>query len=99
MKKQLIGSLVLVLMVGSAAAQIDKKAAYFKKFDTDGDGKLNQAEFTAMTKKQFELKEKKGYEVEAVKRFNNKDTDKDGFISLEEYKASIEKQKKPKKEA
>jgi Ca2+-binding EF-hand superfamily protein len=94
MKKQMIGVIALAVFVGSAGAEEDKKAAYFKKFDADGDGKLNKAEFTEMTKTQLEKKGRFDYEEQAAKRFKNKDTNGDGFITLEEYKASAAKLKK-----
>ena len=61
-----------------------KKTRYFLKWDQDGDQKLNPAEFTEMTRTQFEKKGMDGYEEAAQKRFKNKDADKDGFVTFEE---------------
>ena len=61
-----------------------KKTKVFLKWDQDGDQKLNQAEFTQMTKTQFENKGKDGWEEAAAKRFKNKDANSDGFVTFEE---------------
>jgi Ca2+-binding EF-hand superfamily protein len=62
----------------------EKKAKTFLKWDADGDAKLNKAEYTEMTKAQFEKNGKDGYAEAAEKRFGNKDTNEDGFVSFEE---------------
>lgn len=50
-------------------------ARMMEKIDTDGDGKISKAEFTAAQEE----------------RFTKTDTDGDGFLSPEEMKASWEK--------
>jgi hypothetical protein len=98
MKIQVLGMIGLALLVGSAVAQVDKEAAYMKKFDTDGDGKLSSAEHKEMTKTQFAKKGIKEFETEDARRFKYKDTNADGFITLEEYKVALAKNAKKKSE-
>lgn len=68
-----------------------KKRHYIRTFDADADGKLNAAEFEAMTKSEFEKKQKTGYQEVAAKRFKFKDVDKDGFVTVEELILSLVK--------
>ncbi|NDV63209.1 hypothetical protein G0Q06_12155 [Puniceicoccales bacterium CK1056] len=65
-------------------SDVEKKAKVFLKWDTDGDSQLNKAEYTEMTRVQFEKNGKEGYQKAAEKRFQNKDTNEDGFVSFEE---------------
>ena len=57
-----------------------EKGDFFKKADTNADGKLSAEEFKAACTK-----------GDAEKRFAEADTDKDGFLTPEEMKAAHEK--------
>ena len=56
------------------------KGEFFKKADTNGDGKLSPEEFKAAVTK-----------GDAEKKFADADTNKDGFLTPEELKAAHEK--------
>jgi len=87
-KLTVIAALVFSLQANTALAgeksEAAKKTKVFLKWDQDGDQKLNKAEFTEMTKAQFESKGKDGWEEAAAKRFKNKDADGDGYVTFEE---------------
>lgn len=70
---------------------LQKKQHYMRQFDMDGDGKHNLAEFTEMTRSEFEKKDMTGYEEAAKKRFAFKDANKDGFVTPEEMVLSLVK--------
>ena len=91
MKRQLISMLILTALSATTFGQTQKQSARFLKFDTDGDGKLNLVEYTAMVKLEFEKNDKVGYEEEAAKRFKNRDTNGDGFLTQEEFFAKSKK--------
>jgi len=83
MKKQLIllaavAALVSVT-VNSFAADGGRKKNAFSKADTDGDGKVTQAEFVAAAKG------KRG-ESKAAEAFARFDKNKDGALTAEEFK-------------
>lgn len=84
---------VLALSTFSLHAQDAKKGkgkgdpeAFFKKKDTNGDGKLSKEEFT----KDVPADKAEGM----AKRFTALDKDKDGSVSLEEFKAGSAAKKK-----
>jgi Ca2+-binding EF-hand superfamily protein len=88
----LLATLVLLLATsGTVAAeslspeQLEKKKAYFLKFDADGDQCLSQFEFTAMVRKQFESKNKEGWGEVGAERFARNDLDTDGKVTFEEW--------------
>ena len=67
----------------SKDGSIDSKelVAFFKKFDKDGDGKVNKAEFAE------KIKGYKGTPDQANKIFAKMDADKDGELTPKEYEA------------
>jgi hypothetical protein len=85
--------LVAIGMAGAADDAAGKKKAdpeaFFKKLDTDGDGKISKAEFSAFVDK---LKAKLGDKGDKAAKaldglFEKLDKNKDGFLSLDEFKA------------
>lgn len=95
MKKKMMMSALVVLMGVSAVyaefTELQKKQSYIRKFDVDADGKLNLAEFTELTRVEFEKKKLEGYQEIAQKRFKQKDENKDGFLTAEELIKSLVK--------
>jgi len=78
---------VVILMVAGvtqAKTDLEKKKAYFDKWDANGDGALSLEEFSGMVQKEFDKKGKEGYEAEAAKRFSKKDLDGDGLFTWDE---------------
>lgn len=65
--------------------EVEKKAAYFLKWDTDNDRQLNREEYTEMVRAQFEKNGRTGYKEAAVKRFDNKDANGDGQVTFKEH--------------
>ena len=59
---------------GAAAGDTSKRAAKFESLDTDKDGKLTLAEFTADRQS-----------AEAARWFERRDVDHDGFVNRTEY--------------
>ncbi len=87
MKKTM--SAVLTLVIGVSAAQalteVQKKTDYIRRFDKDGDGKLNLAEYTEMTRTQLaEQNNASDYKTIAAERFKDTDADNDGSVTPEE---------------
>ncbi|OAI55139.1 hypothetical protein AYO44_00035 [Planctomycetaceae bacterium SCGC AG-212-F19] len=92
----LVALIIGLMAIGTAGAADDaagkKKAdpeALFKKLDTDGDGKISKAEFSAFVDK---LKAKLGDKGDKAAKaldglFEKLDKNKDGYLSLEEFKA------------
>lgn len=70
------------------AEQVQKKKAYFLKFDADGNEALSVSEFVEMTKKQYMNKEKAGWEVEGKKRFARNDANGNGRVTFDEWLAN-----------
>ena len=60
----------------------------FTKADTDGDGQLSKAEFSAMASKHSRGSTQ---ETDTGKVFDEMDTTQDGFVSQAEFAAAIEK--------
>lgn len=83
MKKQLLllaaVAALVSLPVESFAADVGRKKSAFSKADTDGDGKVTQAEFVAAAKG------KRG-ESKAADAFARLDKNKDGSLTTEEFK-------------
>lgn len=96
--KLLITGLSSIFLIGTAAAKKDgdkdgpmKPRApkrTFAKLDTDKDGKISQAEFTAPVKE--------GRKEKAAERFVRKDKDEDGFLSKREFRKGKPNKKGPK---
>jgi Ca2+-binding EF-hand superfamily protein len=78
-------AILMVAGVAHAKTDLEKKQAYFDKWDANGDGALTLEEFTGMVQAEFEKKGKEGYEAEAQKRFSRKDADGDGLFTWDEY--------------
>ncbi|MBL6829313.1 MAG: hypothetical protein ISQ74_05440 [Puniceicoccaceae bacterium] len=93
MNKHIVTTLILVALAGlssqlsaeMSAEQLEKKKAYFLKYDADSNKSLSQAEFIEMTRVQFEKKSLPNYQQEGAKRFGNKDTNADGKLTFDEW--------------
>lgn len=105
---KIMKSFVFILLfmggVGVSADELALRRAYLKKYDLDGDGRLNKPEYLLMTRDQFEKKGQPGYEKASAEWFAHKDANQDGFVTAEEMLASQEavkaaKQKKTSKPA
>lgn len=77
-------AIVMLATVAQAKTDLEKKRAYFDKWDANGDGALTLEEFTGMVQAEFEKKGKEGYEAEAAKRFSRKELDGDGLFTWDE---------------
>lgn len=69
----------------AAPAGEQSQADRFAALDTNGDGTLDQGEFTAMID---DLNKKTGQSFDAVEMFSKADTDGDGVVSQDEFKAA-----------
>lgn len=87
-KRTLIAAVAALLSLPLAVYAADsKKKGGFANADTNGDGKVSQAEYVASVKGKQDDKAAKA-------RFAELDTDKDGFLSQQEYSAGQKSKKK-----
>ena len=82
-------AVLLSLPLASHAADEAKKKGPFMAADTDGDGKVSQAEYVVAMKGKLD-------ETAAKAKFAELDKNKDGALSREEFNAGNEKKGKKK---
>jgi hypothetical protein len=83
-------AVLLSLPLASYAADATKKKGAFTAADTDGDGKVSQAEYLASVKGKVD-------DAAAKAKFAELDKDKDGSLSREEFAAGASEKKGGKK--
>jgi len=83
-------AVLLSLPLAVSAADANKKKGPFVAADTDGDGKVSQAEYIASVKDKMD-------EAAAKAKFTELDKDKNGSLSREEFNAGAGEKKGGKK--